>query len=286
VFNNEAHTEVIVLKKEVTVARHKIILGAVICLLTAAFVGQTLSQTPRTNPRRNKAYYERLRKMTPAQRQREFERRRRQSQIELQHRLKEQMKEREQNREQRQIESKKRQEEAIKQALGATDEQWKVIKPRLEKVQDLSEISISLLFYGSGSASGQMSGSTSGQRSNTNKKGTGAYGGGSSGGSIRNTPSKPNNKKTYSTIQYGWKWYKPSDRKAPDKLTKGERLSEEILELIEDKNSRPEEIEQKMETLRKIRQENKEKLSKAQQELCEVLTYRQEAKLIMMGRLY
>jgi len=142
----------------------------------------------------------------------------------VQQRLKERMKEREQERKQRQIESKKRQEEAIKQALGTTDEQWKVIKPMLEKVQDLSEISISLLFYGSGSMSGQMSGSASGQRSNTNKKGTGGYGGGygggSSGGSTRNTPSKPNNKKTYSTIQHGWKWYKPSDRKAPGKLTK------------------------------------------------------------------
>jgi hypothetical protein len=221
--------------------------------------------------------------MTPAQRQREFERRRRQSQIELQKRLKEQMKEREQEREQRQIESKKRQEEAIKQALGATDEQWKVIKPRLEKVQDLSEISISLRFYAYGSGTGQMSGSATGQMSNTNKKGTGGFGG---GGSTRNTPSKPNNKKTYSTIQHGWKWYKPSDRKTPGKLTEGERLSEEILELIEDKNSKPEEIEQNMETLRKIKQESNKQLAKARQELREVLTYRQEAALILIGRLY
>jgi len=79
---------------------------------------------------------------------------------------------------------------------------------------------------------------------------------------------------------------KPSDRKAASKLTKAERLSEEILELIEDKNSRPEEIEQKMETLRKIRQEANKQLSKARQELREVLTFRQEATLIMMRELY
>jgi len=82
--------------------RRKIILGAVICLLTAAFVGQTLSQTPGSNPQRDPAYYERLRNMTPAQRQREFERRRRQSQIEIQQRVKQRTKEREQNRGQRQ----------------------------------------------------------------------------------------------------------------------------------------------------------------------------------------
>jgi len=133
------------------VARRRIILGTLICLLIAAFVGQTLSQTPGSNPQRNQAYYERLRNMTPEQRQREFERRRRQSQIEIQQRVKQRIKEHEQNREQRQ-------EESIKQALGATDEQWKIIKLRLEKVQNLareSEISISLLFYGSASGSGQ-----------------------------------------------------------------------------------------------------------------------------------
>jgi Spy/CpxP family protein refolding chaperone len=262
------------------VARRRIIFGAVICLLTASFVCQTLSQTPRTNPQRDQAYYERLRNMTPAQRQRELQR---QIQIKIQQRLKEQKKEREQNRVQTKRESKKRLEEAIRQALGATAEQWKVIKPRLEKVQDLSEISISLLFYGS--ASGYGRGSGSGQRSTTNQRGSGAYAGGrSSGGNTRTAPSKPD--KEILSREYGWKWYKPSDRKAPDKLTKGERLSEEILKLIEDKNSKDEEIEQKMETLRKIRQETQEQLAKAQQELREVLTYRQEATLIMMRELY
>ena len=218
--------------------------------------------------------------MTPAQRQRELEQRRRQRQIETQQWHKQRMKEREQNRGQRQRESKKRQEEAIKQALGANAEQWKVIKPRLEKVQNLarqSEISISLLIHGSGSGSSRQS--------NTSKSGAGAsVGSGSSGIITRTTPSKPNNKETYSS-QHGWKWYKPSDRKASGKLTKGERTCEELLKLIED-NSRPEEIEQKMETFRKIRQEANEQLAKARQELLEVLTYRQEATLIMMRQLY
>jgi hypothetical protein len=191
------------------------------------------------------------------------------------------MKEREQNRGQRQRESKKRQEEAIRQALGATAEQWKIIKPRLEKVQNLarqSEISISILIHGSGSGSSQQS--------TTSKSGAGAsVGAGSSGRRTRTAPSKPNNKEQYS-IQSSWKWYKPSDRKAPGKLTKGERTCEELLKLIENKNSRPEEIEQKMEILRKIRQEANQQLAQAQKELLELLTYRQEAKLIMMQRLY
>ena len=257
-------------------ARRKIILGAVICLLTAAFVGQTLSETPGTNPQRDQAYYERLRNMTPTQRQRELEQRRRQRNLENQQRHMQRMKEREETRGQRQRESKKRQEEAIKQAIGATAKQWKVIKPRLEKVQNLarqSEISISLLISGSSSGSGESS--------TRNQRGTGTYAG---GGSARNAPSRPNNKETYSS-QYTWKWYKPWGSKARGNLTKGERICEELLKLIKDKNSRTEEIEQKMEILWKIRQENKEKLSKARQELREVLTYRQEATLIMMRQL-
>ena len=256
--------------------RRRIIYSVIICLLTAAFVGETLSQPPRSNPQRDKAYYERLRNMTPAQRQREFEQQRRQRQIATKQWHEQRMKELEQTRRQRQIESKKRQEEAIRQALGATVEQWKIIKPRLEKVQNLLEISISLLSYGTGMASGEMS--------TQKQRGTGGYGGGG-GRSTRAAPSKPNDKETY-THQYSWKWYKPSDHKASDKLTKGERLSEEILKLIEDKNSSKKEIEQKMETLSEIRQENKKQLSKAQQELREVLTYRQEATLIMMRELY
>jgi len=259
-------------------AIRRIIFGGVICLLTAAFVSQTLSQTTRNDPQRDKADYERLRNMTPAQRQREFERRRRQFQIETQQRYEQRMKEREQTRGQRQRESKKRQEEAIRQALGATPEQWKIIKPRLEKVKNLTDYSISIITFGGSSGSGE-------QRTSI-QRGTGEYAGRGIGGTnTSRVPPGPNNKEEFSS-NYGWKLLKPSDRKAAGRLTKGERLSEEILKLIEDKNSSNEEIERKMETLREIRQENKKQLSKAQQELREVLTYRQEATLIMMRELY
>jgi len=193
-----------------------------------------------------------------------------------QQRLMQRKKEREQNREQRQRDSQKRQERAIKEALGATEEQWKVIKPRLEKVQNLARqanISISLLSYSTGSGSSR--------KSISDRRVTG-YGGGSSGVNVRTAPSKPGNEETYSSSQSGWRWYKPSERKTPSELTEGERICEELLKLIEDNNSRPEEIEQKMEALQKIRQEAKKQLAKAQQELGEVLTFHQEAALIMM----
>jgi hypothetical protein len=259
-------------------AKRRIIFGALICLLTAAFVSQTLSQTTRNDPQRDKAYYEHLRNMTPAQRQREFERRRRQRQMETQQWHEQRMKDREQNRVQRQRESKKRQDEAIRQALGSTPEQWKIIKPRLEKVKNLTDYSISIITFGGSSGSGE-------QRTST-QRGTGGYAGRGIGGTnTSRVPPGPNNKEEFSS-NYGWKLLKPSDRKAASRLTKGERLTEEILKLIEDRNSSNEEIERKMETLLEIRQENDRLRSKARQELRKVLTQRQEATLIMMRELY
>jgi len=259
-----------------------IIIGLVVCLSIAVSIDQTLSQTPRSKQTARRPDLKRLRNMTPEQRQKELEQRMRKQRMETQQRLKQRIKEREQNREQRQRDSQKRQEQSMKEALGVTEEQWKLIKPRLEKVQNLARqanISISLLSYGTGSGSGR--------RSSSNRGRTGGYGGG--GGSsvnVRTAPSKPSNEEKYSSSQSGWRWYRPSERKAPDKLTEGERICEELLKLIGDKNSRPEEIEQKMEALRKIRQEAKKQLAKAQQELREVLTFHQEAALIMMRRLY
>ena len=264
-------------------ARRRIILGWVICFLIAAFVGQTLSQAPISKQTTRRPDLKRLRYMTPEQRQRELEQRMRKQRRETQQRLMQRKKEREQNRGQRQRDSQKRQEQSVKEALGATEGQWKLIKPRLEKVQNIARqanISISLLSYGTGSGSGRQSSS--------DRRGTGrGYGGGGSSSiNVRTAPSKPSNEEKHSSIQSGWRWYRPSERKAPDKLTEGERICEELLKLIGDKNSRPEEIEQKMEALRKIRQEAKKQLAKAQQELREVLTFHQEAALIMMRRLY
>lgn len=252
-------------------AKRRIIIGLIVCFLIAVLVGQTLSQTRERGRTRKTTNRDSLNEQRPRKWQRMAEQRRR---------LMQRKKEREQNREQRQRDSQKRQERAMKEALGATEEQWKVIKPRLEKVQNLARqanISISLLSYSTGSGSSRQSIS--------DRRGTG-YGGGSSGVNVRTAPSKPGNEETYSSSQSGWRWYKPSERKAPSELTEGERICEELLKLIGDKNSKPEEIKQKMEALQKIRQEAKKQLAKAQQELGEVLTFHQEAALIMMRRLY
>ena len=148
------------------------------------------------------------------------------------------------------IESAKKADESMKQALRATERQWEIIKPRLDKVECLSKqarVSITPASF---------------RRSR------------GSGG--------PNNRQSIPKVEEGWKWSKAWEKKAPSELTEGERICEELLLLLEDKGSKQEDIEQKVEALREVRKEAGKQLTKAQQELREVLTFRQEATLVLM----
>ena len=73
VFNNEAYTELIVLEKEVTVARRRIILGLIVCFSIAVFAGYTRSQTSNSDQTIKPPDAKRLRYMTPEERKRAFE---------------------------------------------------------------------------------------------------------------------------------------------------------------------------------------------------------------------
>lgn len=263
----------------------RIILVLAVCFLAVVLAGKTLSQTPRPGQLIEPLDHERLRDMNQEQRDRYFEQRAKQREIDRQQRLMQNKKRRmqvakefEQNREQIQIERKKRQDQAMKEALKTTDEQWKLIKPRLDRVQELSRlanVSIGMFTRGAGSSGG--AGGISGGG------GSGRYSGGASGGSSsRRSSSESKNESSSGSFQFASGWSRPSNRKSPDEMNEGELACEELLDLLEDKNSKPEEIEQKMENLRSIRRKANEELIKARQELRDVLTYRQEAALIMM----
>ena len=87
---------------------------------------------------------------------------------------------------------------------------------------------------------------------------------------------------TVSPSQIGWRWLRPSLHKGLENLNEGERICEELFRLLEDDNSKSEEIIQKMEALRKFRQKAEKELVIARQELRELVTPRQEATLVMM----
>jgi len=221
----------------------KILFGLFVCLLVAVFAGQTLSQTRRTGRTRERPERNQRRNMTSEQINMEQQKRSRQWQMQNRKRN-------EQQEKQTRSEAAKSIAESMKEALRATEQQWKGIKPRLDKVKYLSKqakVSMTPGYY---------------SRSR------------SSGGS--------NNQQSVPKVEEGWKWSKAWEKKAPSELTKGERICEELMELLEDKSSKQEEIEMKVEALREARKEASKQLAQAQQELRKVLTFRQEATLVLM----
>ena len=252
----------------------RLIWGFLVCFSMAVFMGQALSQTRRPGRTRERSETSRLRNMDQKQRQQELEQRRLKQQIERQ--LKKQ-----------QIGLAKSEKELMKQVLRATEEQWKAIKPKLDKVRKFrnrTNVSIRLMCFGGTGGSMSMSGGSfavkkgSGRGSMSGSGGSGGFG----GGQIVQKGDSAGGSSSPSQIYLSWRWSRPSQNKGFENLNEGEKICEELFRLLEDKNSELEEIRQKMEALQKFRQEAKKELAIAQQELRQLVTPHQEAALVMM----
>ncbi len=72
--------------------------------------------------------------------------------------------------------------------------------------------------------------------------------------------------------------------KAPDEMTEGKKIADELIDLLENENSKEKEIRLKIDALQRAREKAKKELPKAKQELAAVLTTpRQEAVFLIMG---
>ena len=265
-------------------AQRRIILVSVVCFSLTVFTVQTLPRMSNSNRttraadaerlrnmteeesekeiekkrEQRKLYLERLRNMTVEERKRELAKRRRQWELEREQRRKESKKKLDEIR-RRQKERKESWEKAKeeaggfiheKYALGATEEQWKVIKPKLEKVRHLRDLGRSTVGLSLTSSSG------SGARTRDSRS--------------RSVPS--------------WQWRISWEDKVPGELTEAQKIANALMKLVDSKNTKAEEFRRKMDDLRESRrrQENlKKQLSEARQELREVLTTRQEAALVL-----
>ncbi len=252
----------------------RIIFAFLVCFSIALFVGQTLSQTRGPGRTRERSERGRLRNMDRQQRQQELEQRRLKQQLERQ--LK------------KQIGPAKNQVESMKQALRATQKQWKAIKPKLDKVRELrnrANVSIRLMCGAVGVGVSGMGGSSvvdkgfgRGSMSGSGYGSNVVFG----GGEIVQKRGGAGGSSGPIHIHRSWAWLRPSQYKSLENLNEGEKICEELFELLKDNNSESEKIRQKMEALRKFRQEAKKELAIAQQELRELVTQRQEATLVMM----
>jgi hypothetical protein len=88
-----------------------------------------------------------------------------------------------------------------------------------------------------------------------------------------------------------WYWRRISEdrmgrrAKTVTQMTECERIAEELVDLLEDKDATDEQIKQKMNALEQARYKARRELAKARQELRKELTPRQEAILLMLRAL-
>ena len=156
---------------------------------------------------------------------------------------------------------------AMQQILGVDDEQWKVIEPRLKKVKRYKELafigikppfqsSFSSFSSGPGGAQGFSTGFAGGFQFQADGSGP--------GGTFQSFPTR-------------------EDSDGP--MSDGEILCEEIQRLLDDPQATPEQVSQKLDALREEREKARRQWIAAQQQLREVLDFRQQARLVLMGLL-
>lgn len=243
--------------------KRRIVFMLGLCSLMALLAVQALSEA-RSSTRPAGVYASaRRRRTTDSERRREAARRRTLARQEAERKQRESAKEGSRSSAQSKIEQEQRRKESRersaerrrqllseKHALAATEEQWKVIKPKLEKVRHLRDQthSIANLFMVSSSGSGAKT----------------------ANGTSANAPT--------------WQWNARWKDKAPSELTEAQRTANELMALVDRRSAAAQEFTRKMAALRKSRSRQVElerQLSEARQELREVLTTRQEAALVL-----
>ena len=147
---------------------------------------------------------------------------------------------------------------AMQQALGVDEHQWKIIEPKLKKVQAYREEA----FVGTKPPF---------QSSFSSNSGPGGFPGGFHFQFVTST-------KGNSFQSSSW-----PDSDHP--ITDGEAILRELELLIQNPDSSPEDITRGLNALRQARVKGKRKWALAQQELRKVLNLRQQATLTMMGLL-
>ena len=166
---------------------------------------------------------------------------------------------------------------AIRQALGATDAQWRQIKPKLDLIEKLkAEADVSVDPGAFGAAPGFQG--------NAFSFGGGFVGGAGGGGGFGTMGGSGQPGQNWSQFQ-SWSWPPAATDKTPGEITDGEALCAQIQDLMRDPTASPEQITQKVAALRQIRKNARQRLARVRQALQQALTPQQQTLLIAMGYL-
>jgi hypothetical protein len=162
---------------------------------------------------------------------------------------------------------------AIRQMVGATDEQWPKIKEKLDLIDRLkSEAGVSMDLSSFGRTDASRSSSKNAPQSTVTSTSRTFSGGGVSAGVRGSMVSSPG-------PHFG-----PA-RKDPASATDGEVLCEQLLQDLTTPGTPQADIAQRVAALRKIRAQAQERLAQARKDLRSLMVSSQELALIAMGYL-
>jgi len=149
----------------------------------------------------------------------------------------------------------------MQQQLEASEAEWQVIQPRLQKVMELSRQT-------NRRSAGRMQGRPGGQRGQggTEARPGGRRGAGQQTQGPRGQTRRPRN----------------DANREPSPVQKA---SEELRTLLGEASADPEQVKAKLAALRQARATAQQNLAQARTELQQVLTVKQEARLVLMGLL-
>ena len=243
--------------------KRRIVFFLGLCFLTVFLGSHVFSPARGLNGTAKASVAERQRKVIDAEKQREAAKKRKEQELKFTQKMKDLAKEGRGPLIDRTQRRKKLHDEAVeirkeflqeKGALGVTEEQWKLIKPKLEKVRQLREQADS-------------------------KVGLGLAGGSTDSGTRPTSGAR--------TPVPTWQWKDPWKDKAPAELTEAQKLTKQLIALVERQSVAPGTLKRTMDALRKARRDEAEierQLAEARRELRELLTTRQEAALVLMDR--
>jgi len=146
-------------------------------------------------------------------------------------------------------------------SLGASEEEWKVLQPLIEKVQTLQRSSRGGMMRGGTTGFGGF-GNTGGRTRGTR----GTRDANSSTPAVAATPRVPTN---------------PDG--TPRELTKVEKATTALNDVLKNKDASPTQITEALTALRTARTEGQQELAKAREVLKKVLTAKQEAMMVLRG---
>lgn len=147
---------------------------------------------------------------------------------------------------------RQRMAEALKERLGATDEEWQALEPKIEAVLRAQQNA-----RAGGMGFGPMGG-------RGGRGGMGGPGGGGPGGGGPGGPGGPDQPESQSEIA---------------------KAARELRTVLDDENAPAEQLAQRLDAFRVARKAAEAELDAARGELQGLLTQRQEAMLVMMGML-